>query len=196
VRCGSNRATWFSRRRTGAPEANAPSVFRASIARPWTRAELLHRTVLGLNRYAAAIAARPNAEDVKGVTAERDQLMGENVLWLLDRYPGRKIIVWGASSHGAHDLRLVRGARWVSERDVDASIAHVAKNKSITSEQALAPSPLRHCSRKTASPLRTTVPAKSWCMGRSVRAAAGAFTSPGGRPSVSRACAMSALERS
>jgi erythromycin esterase len=38
----------------------------------------------------------------------RDRVMGENLVWLADEYyPGKKLIVWAAGRHVAHDLEAV-----------------------------------------------------------------------------------------
>ncbi|HEX6158607.1 MAG TPA: erythromycin esterase family protein [Thermoanaerobaculia bacterium] len=42
------------------------------------------------------------------VFAMRDRQMGENLLWLAnERYPGRRIIVWGATFHNARNLGTI-----------------------------------------------------------------------------------------
>lgn len=38
-----------------------------------------------------------------GVLNQRDAVMGENLIWLARRYPARKIVVWGATSHLVRD---------------------------------------------------------------------------------------------
>jgi hypothetical protein len=47
----------------------------------------------------------------------RDHAMAENVLWLLKRYPGQKIILWAANMHITRDLSVVgetRGPEYAS----------------------------------------------------------------------------------
>ena len=45
------------------------------------------------------------SEDQLEASNLRDIAMGENLVWLVrERYPGRKVIVWAASRHIAHDL--------------------------------------------------------------------------------------------
>jgi len=46
--------------------------------------------------------------DVAFKTEDRDRQMGENLIWLKEKYPNRKIICWGATSHFLYNSTIVR----------------------------------------------------------------------------------------
>ena len=41
-------------------------------------------------------------------TDNRDQQMAENLIWLKEKYPGKKIICWGATSHFLYNSSLIK----------------------------------------------------------------------------------------
>jgi len=46
--------------------------------------------------------------DIKLGTDNRDQQMAENLIWLKEKYPDKKIICWGATSHFLYNASLVK----------------------------------------------------------------------------------------
>jgi erythromycin esterase len=105
--------------------AGAPPIERAAAAAPFVsglearfaaddrRHRFAARTLRNL-RVELAVAeglAVPPAQTAKQQEASnlRDVTMGENLVWLAnDWFAGRKIVVWAASRHIAHDLPKIR----------------------------------------------------------------------------------------
>ena len=58
-------------------------------------------SIMGLYEWHRAIASGAADIDWKNVAVNnvRDRLMAENVAWLRAQFPGRKVILWGATSH-------------------------------------------------------------------------------------------------
>ncbi|MEO7096887.1 MAG: erythromycin esterase family protein [Polyangiales bacterium] len=63
-------------------------------------------SILGLYQWHDQVATTSVEIDWKHVAVNnaRDRLMAENVAWLRKQLPGRKIILWGATSHLVRDL--------------------------------------------------------------------------------------------
>jgi erythromycin esterase len=82
-----------------------PSLLRAHSRR---EAEFMRRTVLNLRSFSRQIMlSGTKLSDPKDVNL-RDIAMGENLVWLGNEYyRGRKIIVWAASMHNAHDVKSI-----------------------------------------------------------------------------------------
>jgi erythromycin esterase-like protein len=68
--------------------------------------------------------------DVAAFNNARDRQMADNLLWLLrTRYPGRKVIAWGATSHLLHHARAIdtRGADSTGQARYVTMGEHVAR---------------------------------------------------------------------
>jgi erythromycin esterase len=70
----------------------------------------LRRTIddcLATARMTLAFQKRRRGEQAS--LNDRDQRMGENLIWLAnERYSGRKLIVWAATMHQVHDVEAIR----------------------------------------------------------------------------------------
>lgn len=76
-------------------------------------AEFWRRTVSGAGALVdfmrAMSEAKPGMLPPAGVMNRRDSVMGENLTWLAKRYPNRRIVVWGATSHFIRNRSGIEG---------------------------------------------------------------------------------------
>ena len=67
-----------------------------------------------------SFADRMNREYIPRGVVIRDSLMAENLVWLLDRYPDKKFIIWGHNSHIQKNGVLNMQTKWMGHYLKDA----------------------------------------------------------------------------
>ena len=76
-------------------------------------AEFWRRTVSGMGALIdfmrEMFQAKPGTFPPASVMNRRDSVMGENLAWLAKRNPGRRVVVWGATSHFVRNRTGIEG---------------------------------------------------------------------------------------